>query len=103
MFSAVAYFFARDLHRSLGVPVGIVLSAWPGTAGEEWTDPESLRREPVLQPLVERSDASAEIALEFDEFEILLATGDASGDYAPKDNVYVINKQVKTKNSKALH
>src|SRR5208282_1769048 len=33
--SAVAYFFARDLRRSLGVPVGIILSAWPGTQGEE--------------------------------------------------------------------
>ncbi len=89
-FSAVAYFFARDLHRALGVPVGIVLSAWPGTAGEEWTDPESLRREAVLQPIVKRWDASAEnvkafatrpaeIALEFDDFELLSAPGDARG------------------------
>jgi sialate O-acetylesterase len=89
-FSAVAYFFARDLHRALGVPIGIILSAWPGTAGEEWTDPESLRREPVLQPIVKRWDAAAEnvkafatrpaeIALEFDDFELLSASGDAHG------------------------
>jgi sialate O-acetylesterase len=89
-FSAVAYFFARDLHRALGVPVGIVLSAWPGTAAEEWTDPESLRREAVLQPIVQRWDASAEnvkafamrpaeIALEFDDFELLSEPGDARG------------------------
>jgi sialate O-acetylesterase len=89
-FSAVAYFFARDLQRALGVPIGIVLSAWPGTAGEEWTDPESLRREPVLQPIVKRWDASAEnvktfatrpaeIALEFDDFELLSAPGEARG------------------------
>src|SRR6266481_8155363 len=32
-FSAVSYFFARHLHKELGVPVGIILSAWPGTAG----------------------------------------------------------------------
>src|SRR5258708_5382965 len=38
-FSAVSYFFARDLHRALGVPVGIILSSWPGSAGEEWVDP----------------------------------------------------------------
>jgi sialate O-acetylesterase len=89
-FSAVAYFFARDLHRALGVPVGIVLSAWPGTAAEEWTDPESLRREAVLQPIVQRWDASAEnvkafamrpaeIALEFDDFELLSEPGDVRG------------------------
>ncbi|HTU00641.1 MAG TPA: sialate O-acetylesterase, partial [Candidatus Sulfotelmatobacter sp.] len=35
-FTAVGYFFARDIHRSLGVPVGIILSAWGGTPIESW-------------------------------------------------------------------
>jgi sialate O-acetylesterase len=81
-FSAVAYFFARDLHKALGIPVGVILSAWPGTAGEEWTDPESLRRDAVLRPIVERWEGSApdvkafaaepeEVSLEFDDFELL--------------------------------
>jgi sialate O-acetylesterase len=89
-FSAVSYFFARDLHKSLGVPVGIILSAWPGTAGEEWTDPDSLRREHVLKPIVERWDASAadvksyaahptEFSIEFDDFELLRAGNDPQG------------------------
>lgn len=30
-FSAVAYFYARELHRELGVPVGIINSSWGGT------------------------------------------------------------------------
>jgi sialate O-acetylesterase len=37
-FSAVAYHFARSLHRRLGVPVGIVNSTWGGTAIEAWLD-----------------------------------------------------------------
>lgn len=88
-FSAVAYFFARDLRRSLGVPVGIILSAWPGTAGEEWTDLESLRHDPILQPIAERWDSvSADdkafaahprpFSLEFDDFELLPAKPDAA-------------------------
>jgi sialate O-acetylesterase len=88
-FSAVAYFFARDLRRSLGVPVGVILSAWPGTAGEEWTDPESLRRDPVLQPIAARWDASSAddkafaatpraFSLEFDDFELLPADSSAA-------------------------
>src|ERR1700741_2832608 len=56
-FSAVAYFFARDLRNALHVPVGVILSAWPGTAGEEWTPPLPLHREPILQPIVARWDA----------------------------------------------
>jgi sialate O-acetylesterase len=87
-FSAVAYFFARDLHKELGVPVGVILSAWPGTAGEEWTDPESLRREAVLRPIVQRWEASApdvkafaaepeEVSLEFDDFELIRSAADS--------------------------
>ena len=87
-FSAVGYFFARDLRRALGVPVGVILSAWPGTQAEEWTDPASLRREPVLQPIVSRWEASPpgqkayaarprEFSLEFDDFELLPARPDA--------------------------
>lgn len=83
-FSAVAYFFARDLRRALGVPVGVILSAWPGTQAEEWADPASLRREPVLQPIVSRWEAfppeqkayaakAREFSLEFDDFELLPA------------------------------
>jgi sialate O-acetylesterase len=85
-FSAVAYFFARDLHKALDVPVGIILSAWPGTAAEEWTGQEALRREPLLQPIMTRWAASgseakqfpiqpAGISLEFDDFELLSVSG----------------------------
>ena len=36
-FSAVAYFFGRELQKSLNVPVGIIHTSWGGTAAEEWT------------------------------------------------------------------
>jgi sialate O-acetylesterase len=35
-FSAVGYFFAREIHRKLGVPLGIVNSTWGGTPVESW-------------------------------------------------------------------
>jgi sialate O-acetylesterase len=81
-FSAVAYFFARDLYNALNVPIGIVLSAWPGTAAEEWTTPDELRRESILAPIVQRWEAlpadvksfaarPTEFSLEFDDFELL--------------------------------
>lgn len=39
-FTAVGYFFARDLQKALGVPVGIINSSWGGTPAEAWTRPD---------------------------------------------------------------
>lgn len=35
-FSAVAYYFARQLHQQINVPVGIIHSSWGGTEVEKW-------------------------------------------------------------------
>lgn len=57
-FSAVAYFFARDLRKSLGVPVGIIGSYWGGTNAEAWTDRARMERgDSILRAIVTRSDA----------------------------------------------
>lgn len=42
-FSAVAYFFGRELNRKIGVPVGLVSTNWGGTPAEAWTSEEELR------------------------------------------------------------
>tara|TARA_B100000575_G_C23142376_1_gene665235 strand:+ start:3590 stop:5641 length:2052 start_codon:yes stop_codon:yes gene_type:complete len=41
-FSAVGYFFAREIHEKLGVPVGILNSSWGGTPIEAWTSIQKL-------------------------------------------------------------
>ncbi len=35
-FSAVGYFFGRQLHKDLKVPIGLIGTAWGGTAIESW-------------------------------------------------------------------
>jgi len=40
-FSAVAYYFARDLHARTGVPVGIINSSWGGSRIEAWMDAQA--------------------------------------------------------------
>ncbi|MCC4591191.1 9-O-acetylesterase [Xanthomonas campestris pv. cannae] len=40
-FSAVAYFFARELRQRTGVPIGIIDSTWGGSAIEAWMDAAS--------------------------------------------------------------
>ncbi|MEX1049756.1 MAG: sialate O-acetylesterase [Akkermansiaceae bacterium] len=51
-FSAVAYFFGRDLHQKLGVPIGLIHSSWGGTPAQAWTSIEGLRKDPVLEGYV---------------------------------------------------
>lgn len=52
-FSAVGYFFARDIHQKLGVPVGLIHSALGATPAQAWTSTEALQSEPQLQHYVE--------------------------------------------------
>jgi sialate O-acetylesterase len=43
-FSAAGYFFGREIHNRLKVPVGLVESSWGGTRIEPWTPPEGFQR-----------------------------------------------------------
>lgn len=47
-FSAAAYFFGREIHTNLGVPVGLIESSWGGTRIEPWTAPAGFRQIPAL-------------------------------------------------------
>lgn len=55
-FSAVGYFFGRELHRRLGVPVGLINSSWGGTLAEAWTSREGLLSEPAIRDIVDNLD-----------------------------------------------
>lgn len=47
-FSAVGYFFARQLHEQLKVPVGIINSSWGGTRIDPWLAEEGFAKVPEL-------------------------------------------------------
>ena len=51
-FSAVAYFFSRDLYQKYQVPMGVVVSSWGGTPAEAWVSAEGLRNFPEFAPRV---------------------------------------------------
>ncbi|MGH7493432.1 MAG: sialate O-acetylesterase [bacterium] len=52
-FSAVAYFFGHHLQKKLGVPVGLIQSAWGGTVVEAWTSGASIKTVPDIAGFVE--------------------------------------------------
>jgi sialate O-acetylesterase len=58
-FSAVAYFFGRDLNKVLDVPIGLIETNWGGTNCEAWTSHEALEKVPELKYLAEKADQGA--------------------------------------------
>lgn len=55
-FTAVGYFFARDLQKARNVPVGIIHSSWGGTPAEAWTSRGGLAAFPEFNKDLEQID-----------------------------------------------
>jgi sialate O-acetylesterase len=58
-FSAVGYFFGRQLHQTLDVPVGLIDNAWGGSAAEAWVPRERLERDQKFGDLLAKWDEVA--------------------------------------------
>lgn len=48
-FSAVGYFFGKNLHEKMNVPVGLINVSWGGTPAEAWTPEAVIQADPQLQ------------------------------------------------------
>lgn len=59
-FSAVGYFFARDLQKKIKIPVGIVTLAFGASTAESWIRRETLAADPQLKPMLDRFDAAVQ-------------------------------------------
>ncbi|MDZ4683758.1 MAG: sialate O-acetylesterase [Planctomycetaceae bacterium] len=53
-FSGVGYFFGRQLHETLGVPIGLIDNAWGGSACEAWIRRDILASKPEYAALIAR-------------------------------------------------
>lgn len=53
-FSAVGYFFARQLHQTTGVPIGMINNAWGGSAAEAWVNRDVLKANSNFDGLIKR-------------------------------------------------
>jgi sialate O-acetylesterase len=62
-YSAVAFFFARKLHEELGIPIGVIKSAWGGKPVETFTSRKALNTLPGTKALV---DAALEADAAYD-------------------------------------
>lgn len=72
--SAVGYYFARELSRSLGVTVGVIGCNWGGTSASAWINRCYLEQDSRLRPYIDEYDEACagktvpEMIAEYDEY-----------------------------------
>lgn len=58
-FSVVAYFFAKELYDTYGIPIGLINASVGGSPIEAWTSEEGLKEFPDLLNIVQRNKDTA--------------------------------------------
>ncbi|GAC1669648.1 MAG: sialate O-acetylesterase [Candidatus Acidiferrum sp.] len=74
-FSAVGYFFSRDLQKEIHQPVGFITAAFGASTAEAWIRRETLAADPQLKPRLDYFDAAV---------KFFRANPDAPADQAPQ-------------------
>ncbi len=85
-FTAVGYYFARDIQSVLGIPVGIISSNWGGTRAEAWTDPDTIAGADFEYVRNAWSKTIANYPKEKAQFDADLAAWTAARDAAKAEN-----------------
>ncbi|MEO6811839.1 MAG: sialate O-acetylesterase [Isosphaeraceae bacterium] len=91
-FSAVGYYFGRQLRQTLDVPVGLIDDAWGGSACEAWVRRDILAAHEEFKPLLERWEqieqaypkAKADYEAKMAEWTKAAAQAKAEGKPAPR-------------------
>ncbi len=84
-FTAVGYYFGRELRHRLNVPVGLIHSSWGGTYAQAWTSLETLNGTPSLKYVLDDyAKRRAEYPRLLAAYNDAVAAAQANGTEAPK-------------------
>lgn len=71
-FSAVAYYFGKEIQRESGIPIGLIQSSWGGTPIEPWIPVAAMESDPecasVLKPWNEMGKGLPDYVANFDVY-----------------------------------
>ncbi len=51
-FTAIGYFFARELNQKLKIPIGLIHTSWGGTHSETWTSREAFEKSTEFKDMI---------------------------------------------------
>jgi sialate O-acetylesterase len=86
-FSAVGYFFGREIYERLRIPVGLIHTSWGGTPAEAWTSYDALASKPALTPITDRYQESLKsLPQRQQDYERALAQWEEKNIYADPGN-----------------
>jgi len=57
-FSAVGYFFGRQIYQTIGVPVGLIDDSWGGSAAEAWVPRKVIEKDPRFKGVMDQWKAT---------------------------------------------
>ena len=57
-FSAVGYFFGREIAQRQDVPIGLIQNAWGGMPIESFMSGEAMKADPDFQPMLDRKESA---------------------------------------------
>ena len=84
-FTAVGYFFGRDLQKSLHVPVGLIHTSWGGTPAESWTPDNYLKQDPEFDAIEKhRETAQADYDKQMERWPQAVERAKAANRPAPR-------------------
>lgn len=86
-FSAVGYFFGRQLHQTLGVPIGLIDNAWGGSAAEAWVKRDVLEKDGRFDAYIaewEKTEATFDYEKAMADWKEKVAAAKEAGKPAPR-------------------
>ena len=86
-FSAVGYFFGRQIHQVLDVPIGLIDNAWGGSAAEAWVARDVLESDGRFDAYLEQwkqTEATFDYAKELSKWQAAREKAKAAGKNAPR-------------------